>query len=100
MPTACNTACNTVKTALDRFKSTLNSDDERTFSNATHKDLWEGIRAIEQEQGRRMDLRFMRRIEPFLASMKSYAPIIEVFAQGFTPMAFVWVNISCILQRH
>lgn len=87
------TACEIVKRALDRFKSTLSRDDIRTFSDTTYKELWEGAHEIEQEQGRRMDLRFMRRIEPFLVSMESYASVIEVFCQGFTPMAFVWVRL-------
>ena len=86
-------ACNLVKKALDQFKSTLSSDDKHSFSDTTYNDLWEGAREIEREQGRRMDIRFMRRIEPFLVSMESYAEVIEVFCQGFPPMAFVWVSI-------
>ena len=86
--------CHIVKSALDRFKSVISSDDHRTFLDTDYKDLWEGIRAIEDEQGRRLDLRFMRRIEPFLVSMESYGPVIEVFSQGFSPMAFVWVILN------
>ena len=86
-------ASDLVKKALDQFKSTLSSDDARTFMDTTYGDLWEGAREIEREQGRRMDIRFMRRIEPFLESMGSYAGVIEVFCQGYPPMAFVWVNI-------
>ena len=95
-----STACDTVRKALDQFKSTLSSDDTRTFSNATLKDLLDGLHEIEQEQGRRMDLRFMRRIQPFLDSMESYASTIEVFTQGFTPMAFVWVGFPSTLRRY
>ena len=82
-----------VQRALDQFKSTISPDDERTFEDTTYKDLWEGIRGIEQEQGRRREMRFMKRIEPFLVSMDSYAKVIEVFSQGYPPMALVWVNI-------
>lgn len=84
--------CDLVKRALDQFESTLSTDDARSFSDTTYNDLWEGAREIEREQGRKMDMRFMRRIEPFLVSMKSYAGVIEVFCQGFPPMSFVWVN--------
>ena len=81
-----------VQRALDQFKSTISSDDERTFKDTSYKDLWEGVRGIEREQGRRWEMLFMRRIEPFLVSMDSYAKVIEVFCQGYSPMAFVWVN--------
>ena len=86
------TAGDVVNKALEQFKLTLNPDDARTFSDTTYRDLWEGARAVEKELGRQKDLRFMRRIEPFLVSMRSYGPTIEVFAQGFSPMAFVWVR--------
>ena len=80
-----------VTRALEQFKLTLTPDDARTFSATTNEDLWEGLRRIEEEQGMRLGLRFMRRIEPFLVAMESYAPIIEVFCQGFSPMAWAWV---------
>lgn len=82
-----------VQRALDQFKSSISSDDERTFKDTTYRDLWEGVRGIEREQGRRWEMRFMKRIEPFLVSMESYAEVIGVFCQGYPPMAFVWVNI-------
>ena len=78
------TGSDIVKRALDQFVATVSQDDLRTFSDTTYKDLWEGARQIEQEQGRRLDLR----------SMTSYGPVIEVFTQGFSPMAFVWVRFS------
>lgn len=84
----------TVKKALDQLKSTITSDDARTFSDTTLESVWQGAREIEREQGARLDLRFMRRIEPFLKSLESYASVIEVFCQGFSPMAYVWVELT------
>ena len=81
-----------IKKALDQLKSTLTPEDVRTFSNTSLEDLWREARKIEQEQGARLDLRFMRRIEPFLRSLESYASVIEVFCQGYAPMAFIWVR--------
>ena len=80
-----------VKKALDQLKSTLTPEDVRMFSNTSLEDLWREARKMEEEQGARLDLRFMRRIEPFLRSLESYAGVIEVFCQGYSPMAFVWV---------
>ena len=80
-----------VKKALDQLKSTITTEDVRMFSDTSLEDLWREARKVEQEQGTRMDLRFMRRLEPFLRSLESYASVIEVFCQGYAPMAFVWV---------
>ena len=81
-----------VEKAISQLKSTLTPEDVRTFSNTSLEDLWREARRIEHDQGARMDLRFMRRIEPFLRSLESYASVIEVFCQGYPPMAFVWVR--------
>lgn len=81
-----------VKKALDQLKSTLTAEDVRMFSNSSLEDLWREARKVENEQGARLDLRFMRRLEPFLRSLESYAGVIEVFCQGYAPMAFVWVG--------
>lgn len=81
-----------VEKALDQLKSTLTAEDVRMFSNTSLEDLWREARKVEDEQGARLDLRFMRRIEPFLRSLESYASVIEVFCQAHPPMAFVWVR--------
>ena len=81
-----------VRKAIDHLKSTITPEDVRMFSNTSLEDLWREARKVEQEQGARMDLRFMRRLEPFLRSLESYASVIEVFCQGYAPMAFVWVR--------
>lgn len=80
-----------VKRALDHMKSTLTTEDVRVFSNTSLEDLWREARKVENEQGARLDLRFMRRLEPFLRSLESYTGVIEVFCQGYSPMAFIWV---------
>ena len=80
-----------VKKALDQLKSSLTTEDVRTFSNTSLEDLWREARKIEKEQADRRDLRFMRRLEPLLRSLESYAGVIEVLCQGYSPMAFVWV---------
>ena len=81
-----------VKKALDQLKSSLTAEDVRTFSNTSLEDLWREARNIEKEQAARLDLRFMRRVERFVRSLESYAGVIEVFCQGYSPMAFVWVR--------
>ena len=80
-----------VNKALDHLQSSINPEDVRIFSNTSLEDVWREARRIEVEQGARLDLRFMRRIEPFLRSLESYASVVEVFCQAHAPMAFVWV---------
>ena len=81
-----------VKKAIEHLKSTVAPEDVRIFSNTSLKDLWHEARKIEAEQAARKDLRFMRRIEPFLRTLEKYASVIEVFCQGYSTMAFVWVR--------
>ena len=81
-----------VKKAIEQLTSTLTSEDERIFMDTSLEDLWKEARRIEHGQGQRRDLRFMRRIESFIRTMESYAGVIEVFCQGYSPMAFVWVS--------
>ena len=81
-----------VEKALDDLKSTLTAEDARIFSNTSLEDLWREVRRIEDEQGARLDLRFMRRAEHYLRSLEGYAGVVEVFCQGYSPMAFVWVR--------
>ena len=82
-----------VEQAINQLKQTLKPDDHRFFLDTNLEEVWREAQNIEYEQGQRRDLRFMRRIEAFLQSMESYAPVIEVFCQGYSPMAFVWVIV-------
>ena len=81
-----------VRKALDQLKATLTPEDVRMFSNTSIEDLWREVRKVEDEQGARRDLKYMRRLERFLRSLESYAGVIEVFCQGYSTMAFVWVR--------
>jgi hypothetical protein len=81
-----------IQRALDDLKTNTNADDERTFQNTSVKDVWDLARKIEQEQIKRAGLQNMRRIEPILRSLESYAGVIDTFCQGFSPMAWVWVR--------
>lgn len=88
----------TIKKALDQLKSTLSAEDARMFSDTSLRDIWLEAREIEKEQGARTDLKNMRRVQPLLQCLESYAGIIEVFCQGYAPMAFVWGPIKLMLQ--
>jgi hypothetical protein len=80
-----------IRRALDELKTSVSADDARTFQNTSVRDVWDLARRIEQEQNERARLQNMRRIEPILRSLESYAGVIDTFCQGFSPMAWVWV---------
>ena len=80
-----------VQKAFKRMKSSLSVADVHMFLDTTLADIWQEARAIEKEQGARRELRYMRRIEPYLRSLEDYAGVLDVFCQGYPPMAFVWV---------
>ena len=83
-----------IKQALDSIRQSLNTGDDRDFSVTVVADVRREAQMIEKEQGGRRDLRYMRRIEPYLASLEEYAGVVEVFCQGYSPMAFVWVHCT------
>ncbi|KAL9632983.1 MAG: hypothetical protein Q9164_004974 [Protoblastenia rupestris] len=87
-----------VERALNQLKSTLSDEDTRFCTDASLEDVRQEARRIEKEQGARGDLLFMRRIEPMCRSLESYAGILEVFCQGYPPMAFIWGPIKLMLR--
>lgn len=82
-----------VEKALTQLKSTITEEDDRTFFDTRLADIWREARIIEQELAGRRDLRYMKRLEPYLQTLEGYASVLEVICQGYPPMAFIWVNI-------
>ena len=80
-----------IKEAFSKLKDSISSQDAQDFQSTTLQDVRSAAHKIEQQQAQRQSLRNMRRIEPFLNFMESYSRVIEVFCQGFSPMAWVWV---------
>ncbi len=86
-----------IKSAFDTLKQAVTPNDLIDFESTTLEDVWKAAREIECEQSARTSLRNMRRIEPALRSLESYANCIEVFCQGFPFLSFVWGPIKFIL---
>ncbi len=73
-----------VTKAFDHLKSSLTNEDSRAFSDSTLEDVREVVRKIQQEQ----KARNMRRIEPMLRSLETYASEMDTFCQGArTPLS-------------
>ncbi|ERF69533.1 hypothetical protein EPUS_01862 [Endocarpon pusillum Z07020] len=88
----------TIEKAFDKLKGSLSSQDAQDFLNTTLKDVWSAAVVIEQDQAARKAMKNVRRIQPFLNTMESYSRVIEVFCQGYPPMAFVWGPMKLMLQ--
>ena len=89
-----------VQKAFERMESLLTVPDVHMFLDTTLADIWQEARTIEKELGARRDLRYMKRIEPCLRSLEHYAGVLDVFCQGYPPMAFVWVHHMPPLDKH
>lgn len=83
-----------VTKALQNLKASITPEDARTFKDATLEDLWKDAREIEREQGTRLALQRMSRLEPIIRSLESYSSVIDSLCQGFSPMAWVWVKLT------
>ena len=83
-----------VEIALEQLKSTVTKEECRSFSDARIEHVWKTAREIEREEGLRLNLQFMGRIEPLLKTLESYSGVMEVLCQGHSAMAFVWVRFD------
>jgi len=81
-----------IERALSRFTNT-HAKEEEIFSQCTTEDeIWTLAKSLEEEQGGRMSLRNLRRIEPFITSISQYAKVIEVFVQVKPEiLGLIWV---------
>ncbi|KAL8693514.1 MAG: hypothetical protein Q9218_001671 [Villophora microphyllina] len=88
-----------IKKAIDQLQLTLKPEDARFFRDTTLEDLWKEARAIEHEQGQRLDLRFMRRLEPFLETMESYSKLAKQYHAVMEKVLQAYSDIAEVLPR-
>lgn len=81
-------------TAVKDFQDELADRDEVNFRGIeTIDDVYDEIRIIQEEQGRKGKLRFMKRIEPFLACLEQYSDVLDTFVQAkASVLALIWVG--------
>jgi hypothetical protein len=85
-----------IQDAGSQLQEIVTRDEASVFHHTTLGDVQHALQAIENEQARRRSLTNLRRIEPFLSWMSDYSSILDTFCQGFSPMAWVWVLLSCL----
>ncbi|KAK8130901.1 hypothetical protein PG984_007339 [Apiospora sp. TS-2023a] len=80
--------------AITEFKrdSGLSREQLDQFQFSSFDDLLPTMDGIQRKQAQDKRLRYMRRLDPFLKSMKEYEKVIEVFLNASEVLAFVWVR--------
>jgi hypothetical protein len=96
-------AADDFKLFLRRFRTTssLTRKQQQQFENTTIDDVKAVIASIEQNQISKNRQLWLRRLEPFLASMEQYGKVIEVFLNASEILSFVWGPMKFMLTvRH
>ena len=94
-----NTAAST-KTAFDAavrdFQDELPDKEEFSFQGIeTIDDVYREIERTQEEQGRTRQLRNMKKIAPFLASLEEYSGVLDTLVQAkASVLALIWVSIN------
>ncbi|KAK8044973.1 hypothetical protein PG993_004997 [Apiospora rasikravindrae] len=84
--------------AITEFKhgSGLSREQLDQFQFSSFDDLLQTMSGIQRKHAQDKRLRYMRRLDPFLKSMKEYEKVIEVFLNASEILAFVWVTSSVV----
>ncbi|KAK8084664.1 hypothetical protein PG997_005935 [Apiospora hydei] len=85
--------------AITDFKrgSGLSREQLDQFQFSSFDGLLQTMSGIQHKQAQDKRLRYMRRLDPFLKSMKEYEKVIEVFLNASEILAFVWGPLKFIL---
>jgi hypothetical protein len=83
-----------------QLQTTVTSTEATSFNHTTFDDVEQALHAIEDEQAKRMSLRNLARIQPFLSWVRDYSSVLDTFCQGFSPMAWVWVHRIYLRDFH
>lgn len=89
---------------MDDFRRTtgLTEAEEADFKSTSFASLQDFIRALQEEQERNGNMMYMRRLEPFLVSMKEYVEAVkvaEVFVDISDVISYLWVSDSAHFPR-
>ena len=68
--------------------------DAKVFQATSYEDVWKAAEEIERAQREKKSLQNMRRVEPFLKCLESFASIIEVLCNGTPCLPWIWVSVT------
>lgn len=80
--------------AVKDFQDELPNQDAFDFRGfETIDDVYREIDRTQEEQGRKGQLRYMKRIEPFLSCLEQYSAVLDTFVQvKANVLALIWVG--------
>ncbi|ETS78813.1 hypothetical protein PFICI_08666 [Pestalotiopsis fici W106-1] len=83
-----------LREVLENFRQTsgLSHDQLQSFQNASFENIQGALAAIQQRQAQTKRLVYMKRLQPFFASMADYGKVIEVFVRASEMLAFIWIT--------
>jgi hypothetical protein len=80
-----------------RRETDLTDNEEADFNGTSFAQVREYIQTLEIEQGKSGNLRYLKRLEPFLNSIDGYVRIVEavgVLDDASSAISFLWVRMS------
>ena len=82
--------------AVKSFHEDLLNRDEFDFRGIeTIDDVYREISITQKEQGQKRELRYMKRIKPFLNCLEQYSEVLDTFVQVKpNVLALIWVCMS------
>lgn len=83
-----------------KAKAGLTQAELKDFQLTSLDDLKHQISIIQNDQRKSKNMRYLKRLGPFLDAMEQYGKIIEVFLNVSDIIAFIWVREEIVrLQR-
>ncbi|KAH4040807.1 hypothetical protein HBI56_015270 [Parastagonospora nodorum] len=89
------------ETAIHKFRVELKNDNlyREILQTRTIVEVYDVTDKLQEEQSRTGRLRHLSKIEPFLAGLRGYVNVIEVFMQAKSDvLALIWGPIKLLLQ--
>lgn len=78
--------------AMKAFTTGLSPEEARDFKYANVQDLEAAIVKIREKQRSDRKLRFLKRLDPIIKTLRQYGQVIEIFVNVSNVVAFVWVS--------
>ncbi|KAL2206930.1 hypothetical protein CC79DRAFT_1358704 [Sarocladium strictum] len=85
--------------AISNFKasSKLTEAEQHECSHTTLEKFETSMAILQRQQAQTRQLQFMRRLEPFIETIKAYGKAIDVFANTSEILSFIWGPMRVVL---
>jgi hypothetical protein len=82
----------TIGKVFENFRGSLALEHRHTFESTELQDVWDAVQDTQTSQRKRHSAQNLRRIEPLLTGLNSYAAVVEVLCNGTPYLSFIWVS--------